>query len=137
MLYGDALVGGLLSCTEIGKLECPGEGFRKKLDPAGPEAVGKKLVEQFGGWSAFQRLLDLIKAVAKKHDCNCSTVSSLRSRLLGLSGLKRFRSVFFSVLFCIVPVSTCILLNLSCIFPVFLLYFAVFFQNFCSVNHIT
>jgi diketogulonate reductase-like aldo/keto reductase len=75
VLLSNALVGGIMSGDEMGKLMCPGDSFREPVDPQGPKAEGKFRIQEFGGWIKFQALLMCLDEVAKKHKTTLEAVA--------------------------------------------------------------
>lgn len=67
IVLSNALLGGLLTSAHVGRVTCPGDPFGTAMDPIGPVAEGRLLVQNFGGWKAFQGLLGTLSEVGKRH----------------------------------------------------------------------
>ena len=60
---------------QLGKLVCPGDGFREPIDPTGPLAEAKHRIAEFGGWVKFQALLMCLDEIARKHGTTLDVVA--------------------------------------------------------------
>jgi len=68
LCYG-AVAGGFLSERWLGRLEPHGELENRSL------VKYKLIIDEFGGWVLFQRLLDTLAAIARKHEASISAIA--------------------------------------------------------------
>jgi aryl-alcohol dehydrogenase-like predicted oxidoreductase len=69
LCYG-TVAGGFLSDRWLGAPE-PGQALANRS-----LTKYKLIIDDFGGWSLFQRLLEVLRGVAVKHGCDISTIAS-------------------------------------------------------------
>ncbi len=69
LCYG-TVAGGFLSDRWLGKTE------PAQLPPNRSLTKYKLIIDEFGGWDLFQELLQALRAVADRHDCDIATVAS-------------------------------------------------------------
>jgi len=68
LCYG-AVAGGFLSERWLGRLEPQGDLENRSL------VKYKLIIDEFGGWALFQRLLEVLAAIARKHEASLSAVA--------------------------------------------------------------
>jgi uncharacterized repeat protein (TIGR04076 family) len=68
LCYG-ALAGGFLSERWLGRLEPQGDLENRSL------VKYKLIIDEFGGWPLFQRLLEVLATIARKHESSISAVA--------------------------------------------------------------